>query len=301
MKGEQAAPTHVGGSESTRLPSAEDGWTLIIRPRRHWWDLRLGELWGSRELVMLFVWRDFVSFYKQTILGPLWYVIQPLLTTVVFTVIFGRVAGLSTEGVPPFLFYMAGTVVWSYFAASLTKTSQTFLANAAVFGKVYFPRMSVPVSIVISNLVTFAIQLVLFLGILAYYALKGAAVQPTAYAAFLPLLVLLMAAMGLGFGISVSALTTRYRDLQYLVAFGTQLAMYLAPIVYPLSSVHGAMRWLVLANPMTAVVETFRLGFLGVGTVTAGMLLYSTAFTLVLFSVGTLLFNRVERTFMDTV
>ena len=301
MKSEEAHPTPRHGSELTGLRGDEAEWTLAIRPRRHWWDLRLGELWGSRELVMLFVWRDFVSLYKQTILGPLWYVVQPLLTTVVFTVIFGRIAGLSTEGVPQFLFYMAGTITWTYFATSLTKTSQTFIVNAAVFGKVYFPRMSVPVSVVISNLISFAIQLVLFLGFLVYFAWKGAAIHPSAYLVFLPFLVVLMAAMGLGFGISVSALTTRYRDLQYLVAFGTQLAMYLTPIVYPLSSVHGAMRWLVLANPMTAVVETFRLGFFGVGTVTAGMLLYSTAFTLVLFTVGTLLFNRVERTFMDTV
>lgn len=301
MKNEQAHPPQLLGSETLSSRGAEDGWTLVLKPHRHWWDLRWGELWAARELVLLFVWRDFVSLYKQTILGPLWYVVQPLLTTVVFTVIFGRIAGLSTDGVPQFLFYMAGTVVWGYFSTSLTKTSQTFLANAAVFGKVYFPRMSVPVSIVISNLIGFAIQLVLFLGFLVYYALKGAVVHPNAYIALLPLLVLLMAAMGLGFGISVSALTIRYRDLQYLVAFGTQLAMYMTPVVYPLSSVHGAMRWLVLANPMTSVVETFRLGFFGVGSVTAGMLLYSAAFTFVLFLIGTLLFNRVERTFMDTV
>lgn len=278
-----------------------DDWTQIILPKRHWWDLRLGELWDARELVALFVWRDFVSLYKQTILGPLWYVVQPLLTTIVFTVIFGRVAKLSTDGTPQFLFYMAGTVVWSYFSLCLTKTSQTFITNANVFGKVYFPRMAVPVSVVFSSMIGFLIQFLLFCGFLVYYMVAVSAVRPNAYAVLLPLLVLLMAGLGLGFGVVVSALTTRYRDLQYLVAFGTQLAMYLAPIVYPVSSVHGKLRVLVLANPMTSIVETFRRGFLGVGDASWTMLAYSSVFTVVLLLVGSLLFNRVERTFMDTV
>ena len=278
-----------------------DDWTQIIRPKRRWWDLRLGELWSARELVALFVWRDFVSLYKQTILGPLWYVVQPLLTTIVFTIIFGRIAKLSTDGMPQFLFYMAGTVVWSYFSTCLTKTSQTFIANANVFGKVYFPRMAVPLSVVLSTMIGFLIQFLLFCGFVVYFMATGTAVQPNAYALLLPLLVLLMAGLGLGFGVVVSALTTRYRDLQYLVVFGTQLAMYLTPIVYPLSSVHGKLRLLVLANPMTSIVETFRKGFLGVGDASWTMLAYSTVFTVVLLLVGSLLFNRVERTFMDTV
>lgn len=278
-----------------------DDWTLVIRPQRHWWDLRLSELWSARELVALFVWRDFVSLYKQTILGPLWYVVQPLLTTIVFTVIFGRIAQLSTDGMPQFLFYMAGTVVWSYFSICLTKTSQTFLANAGVFGKVYFPRMAVPLSVVLSSMIGFLIQFLLFCGFVVYYMATGSAVQPNSYALLLPLLVLLMAGLGLGFGVVVSALTTRYRDLQYLVVFGTQLAMYLTPIVYPLSSVNGKLRLLVMANPMTSIVETFRKGFLGSGDASWGMLAYSTVFTVVLLLVGSLLFNRVERTFMDTI
>jgi lipopolysaccharide transport system permease protein len=276
-------------------------WTMVLRPRRHWWDLRFGELWGARELVMLFVWRDFVSLYKQTVLGPLWYVVQPLATTVVFTIIFGRIAGMSTQGVPQFLFYMAGTTVWSYFASSLTKTSQTFNANAGMFGKVYFPRMSVPVAAVISNLIGFAIQLAVFLGFFIYYLLAGADIHPNGYIALLPVLVVIMAALGLGFGIVVSASTTRYRDLQYLVAFGTQLAMYCTPIVYPLSSVQGKLRILVLTNPMTGVVEMFRFGFFGTGGASVGLLAYSAVFAVALLVLGTLLFNRVEQTFMDTV
>lgn len=284
---------------AARLSS--DEWTQVILPQQHWWDLRLRELWSGRELVGLFVWRDFVSLYKQTILGPLWYVIQPLATTIVFTVIFGRIAKLPTDGMPQFLFYMAGTVVWSYFSTCLTKTSQTFLANAAVFGKVYFPRLTVPISLVLSSMIGFVIQFLLFCGFLVYFVVAGSAAQPNAYALLLPVLVILMAGMGLGFGIVVSALTIRYRDLQYLVAFGMSLAMYLTPVVYPLSSVHGKLRLLVLANPMTSIVETFRRGFLGVGDATWLMLAYSAVFTAVLLLIGSLLFHRVERTFMDTV
>lgn len=274
---------------------------MIIRPQRHWLDLRLGELWQARELVMLFVWRDFVSVYKQTILGPLWYLIQPLLTTITFTVIFGRIAKLPTDGLPQMLFYMSGTVIWSYFAACLTKTSNTFVANAGIFGKVYFPRLTVPLSILISNLVALAIQLGLFLAFLVYFALAGAAVQPNWWALLTPVLVLVMAGLGLGFGIIVSSLTTRYRDLQYLVTFGVQLLMYATPVVYPLSTVSGKFRWLILANPMTPIVESFRFAFLGAGTVGGWHLLYSAAFMLAVLLIGVLIFSQVERTFMDTV
>ena len=279
----------------------DENWTMIIRPQRRWLDLRLGELWQARELVMLFVWRDFVSVYKQTILGPLWYLIQPLLTTIMFTVIFGRIAKLPTDGLPPMLFYMAGTVIWSYFAACLTKTSNTFIANAGIFGKVYFPRLTVPLSILISNLVAFAIQLGLFLAFLAYFWLAGAAIRPTWSVLLTPVLVLMMAGLGLGFGIIVSSLTTRYRDLQYLVTFGVQLLMYATPVVYPLSTVSGTLRWLILANPMTPIVEGFRYAFLGAGTVDGWHLLYSGAFMLAVLLIGILMFNQVERTFMDTV
>ena len=281
---------------------SNENWTMYIRPQREWFDLRLGELWHARELILLFVWRDFVSVYKQTILGPLWYLIQPLLTTITFTVIFGRIASLPTDHLPDFLFYMAGTVVWSYFAQSLTNISATFVGNASLFGKVYFPRLSVPISILISSLIAFAIQLVLFLGFLAYFMLTGTPIHPNLPAlSLLPLLLIIMGGLGLGAGIIVSALTTRYRDLRYLVTFGTQLFMYATPVVYPLSSVSGKFRLLILANPLTSIVETFRYGFLGAGTFNLWNLLYSFVFMLIVLLVGVLLFNRVEATFMDTV
>ena len=276
-------------------------WNLIIRPQRAWFDLRLGELWRARELIMLFVWRDFVSVYKQTILGPLWYLIQPILTTITFTVIFGRIASLPTDNLPDFLFYMAGTLVWTYFAQCLTKTSETFIANAVVFGKVYFPRLTVPVSILISNLISFAIQFVLFLCILGYFMLSGAPIHPNATLFLLPVLLLMMAGLGLAGGIIVSALTTRYRDLRYLVTFGVQLFMYATPVVYPLSSVSGNFRLLIMANPLTPIVETFRHGFLGAGSFDVWNLTYSMVFMLVSLFIGVLLFNHVETTFMDTV
>lgn len=276
-------------------------WTMTIEPRRGWLDLRLHELWAARDLVMLFVWRDFVSVYKQTILGPLWYLIQPLLTTLVFTVIFGRIAALPTDGLPQFLFYLSGTVVWSYFAECLNKTSQTFITNANLFGKVYFPRLAVPVSILISNLITFAIQFALFLGFVVYYMLSGAGVQPNAWALLTPFLLLIMAGLGLGFGVIVSSLTTRYRDLRFLVTFGVQLWMYATPVIYPVSAIPERFQPLILANPLTPVVEAFRYAYLGAGTVNGPMLAYSALVTLIVLFVGLLLFNRTEATFMDTV
>jgi lipopolysaccharide transport system permease protein len=288
--------------QTTSLPPETDNdWSLVIQPQRPWYDLRLGELWTYRDLVRLFVWRDFVSQYKQTILGPLWYLLQPLLTTVVFTIIFGRIAGLPTDGVPPFLFYMAGTVIWAYFAACLTKTSETFISNAGLFGKVYFPRLAVPVSILISNLVSFGIQFGLFIAFVVVYNLLGYPVKPNAALLLTPVLLLMMAGFGLGFGILISSLTTRYRDLRYLVTFGVQLWMYLTPVVYPVSSVPEALRPLILANPLTPIVETFRYAFLGSGTLNLLNLLYSFGFMLVTLLLGMLLFHRVEATFMDTV
>lgn len=276
-------------------------WTMTIEPRRGWLDLRLHELWAARDLVMLFVWRDFVSVYKQTILGPLWYLIQPLLTTLVFTVIFGRIAALPTDSLPQFLFYLSGTVVWSYFAECLNKTSQTFITNANLFGKVYFPRLAAPVSILISNLITFAIQFALFLGFVVYYMLSGAGVQPNAWALLTPFLLLIMAGLGLGFGVIVSSLTTRYRDLRFLVTFGVQLWMYATPVIYPVSAIPERFQPLILANPLTPVVEAFRYAYLGAGTVNGPMLAYSALVTLIVLFVGLLLFNRTEATFMDTV
>jgi lipopolysaccharide transport system permease protein len=276
-------------------------WDTIIRPQRAWWDLHLEELWHFRDLIGLLVWRDFVAYYKQTILGPLWYIIQPILTTVVFTVIFGNIAKLSTDGVPPFLFYLTGTTVWSYFSACLVSTSNTFVTNAAIFGKVYFPRLCIPISIVISNLISFGIRFGVFLAFWVYFMLAGSGIQPTIWILSMPLLILIMAGLGLSFGIIISSLTTKYRDLQQLVTFGVTLMMYVTPVIYPLSSVQGIWRWLLLLNPMTSVVEFFRLAFLGTTAISPIWLLYSAAFTLVTLLIGVLVFNHVETTFMDTV
>jgi lipopolysaccharide transport system permease protein len=281
--------------------SNDQDWDLIIRPQRSWWDLRLDELWRYRDLVLLFVRRDFVSVYKQTILGPLWYLIQPLLTTLVFTVVFGNIARLPTDDLSPFLFYLSGTVIWAYFADCLNKTSQTFISNAGLFGKVYFPRLAVPVSILISNLITFSIQFGLFLVFLAYFILSGSAVQPNIWVLITPLLLLMMAGFGLGFGIIVSALTTRYRDLRFLVSFGVQLWMYATPVIYPLSSIPEQYRLYIQLNPLTPIVESFRFAFLGAGELHPLHLLYSLGVMLLALLLGVLLFNRVEQTFMDTV
>jgi lipopolysaccharide transport system permease protein len=286
---------------SQSLIDPNDTWTKVIRPKRGLFDLRLRELWRARELIMLFVWRDFVSIYKQTILGPLWYVIQPVMTTVVFTVVFGNIAKLSTDGLPPFLFYMAGNTAWSYFNACIMSTSNTFTANAGIFGKVYFPRLSIPISVALSNLISFVIRLVIFVLFWVYFMVSGSAIRPTWWILSLPLLVLIMALLGLGCGIIVSSLTIKYRDLQQLVGFGVQLLMYGTPVIYPLSTIQGIWRWAILANPMTPVVEVFRLAFLGVSAIAPIWLLYSGIFAVVVFISGLLIFNRVESTFVDTV
>jgi lipopolysaccharide transport system permease protein len=250
---------------------------------------------------MMFVWRDFVAQYKQTILGPLWYIIQPLFTTLLFTLIFGRVAKLPTDGLPPVLFYMSGVTCWNYFAECLNRTSGTFISNAGIFGKVYFPRLCVPISVVISNMIKFTIQFGLFLTMMGIYKAKGVDLHPNAAILITPLLVLIMAAQGLGLGIIVSSLTIRYRDLQLLISFGVQLLMYITPVIYPLSMVPEKYRWLALANPMSAIVETFRHAFLGSDMLDVSGLLYSSAATLMILFIGILLFSHVERTFTDTV
>ena len=289
----------------TKYPTTDDddgNWTMIIRPQRKWLDLRFDELWHSRDLIALFVWRDFVSVYKQTILGPLWYLVQPLLTSIIFTVVFGNIAKLPTDGLPEFLFYMSGTVVWSYFAECLNKTSNTFVQNANLFGKVYFPRMAVPVSILISNLMTFLIQFALFLFFVLYFVSRGTPIHFNwLWVLLSPLLILMMAGLGLGFGIIISSLTTKYRDLRFLVTFGVQLLMYATPVIYPVSSIPSRFQWIILVNPMTSIVEAFRYAFLGAGTVGVNHLLYSFGFTLAVVFLGSLIFNRVEQNFLDTV
>ena len=286
---------------STSTSTSSEVWDLVIRPHRKWFDLKLGELWRYRDLVLLFVRRDFVSLYKQTILGPLWYLIQPLLTTITFTLVFGKIAKLPTDGLPQFLFYMAGTTVWTYFATCLTKTSETFVQNSQLFGKVYFPRLAVPVSILISNLIAFAIQFGFFLAFMGYFALHDAHLKPTLWILATPLFILIMAGLGLGFGIIISALTTKYRDLRFLVQFGVQLLMYATPVVYSSSSIPARFQPLIKANPMTSVIEAFRYAYLGGGSVSVGGLAYSFGFMVVIVALGAVIFNRVEATFMDTV
>jgi len=245
--------------------------------------------------------RDFVAQYKQTILGPAWFFLQPLFTTIVFTVVFGRIAKIPTDGVPDFIFYMSGTVCWAYFSACLQQTSRTFVSNAGIFGKVYFPRLVVPTSVVISNILKFAIQFVLFLLFLAFFYYRGAPVAPNLGALLLPLYLLQMALLGLGCGILISAVTTKYRDLMLLVEFGAQLWMYATPVVWPLSQVPEKYRILLALNPMTSVIEGFRQGFLGRSALDPDLLLVGWATTLTLLLCGLVLFSRVEKTFMDTV
>jgi lipopolysaccharide transport system permease protein len=285
---------------NSRSVSHEE-WNLILRPKSGWLDLRIGDLWRYRDLIKLFVRRDFVAAYKQTILGPLWYLIQPLLTTITFTVIFGKVARVSTDGLPKFLFYMAGVTGWEYFADCLKTTSETFIQNAPIFGKVYFPRLTVPISLVISGLFKFFIQFGFFLLFIAYYIFKGASIRLSVAACLTPLLILLMAGLGLGAGIIISSLTTKYRDLRFLVQFGIQLLMYTTPVVYPLSSIPEKYRWIILANPMTPIIESFRYAFLGAGSLNWLHLAYSGVATIMILFVGILIFNRIQSNFMDTV
>ncbi len=276
-------------------------WDLIITPRKKWYDLQLRDVWHYRDLIGMFVRRDFVSRYKQTILGPLWFLIQPLLTSVVFVVVFGNIANLPTDGLPQMLFYMSGNVLWYYFSGCLTGTSTTFTSNAHLFGKVYFPRLVTPISIIISNLITFAIQFLFFLSFFLYFLLRGAEIRITYWAFTLPLLILLMAGLGLGFGIIISSLTTKYRDLQQLVGFGVSLLMYVTPVIYPISSIPEKLRWIAEVNPITPIIETFRAGFLGAGNANWLGLGYSGVFMLVVMFIGIVIFNRVEKTFIDTV
>ncbi len=279
----------------------QEQWDLIITPRKKWYNLQLREVWHYRDLIALFVRRDFVSRYKQTILGPLWFLIQPLFTSLIYTVIFGQIARLPTDGLPQMLFYMSGNVMWHYFQSCLNGTSTTFTANAGIFGKVYFPRLVTPISVVISNLISFAIQFLFFLAFLLYFYLRGSLVFITPWAFTLPLLILLMAGLGLGFGIIISSLTTKYRDLSYLVSFGVGLWMYITPVIYPVSAIPQRWRWLADINPISPIIETFRAGFLGAGEASWLRLGYSFGFMLVVLFIGVVIFNRVEKTFIDTV
>lgn len=280
----------------------KDNWTLIIRPQQKLWSVDFKEIWRYRDLIALFVKRNIVIQYKQTILGPLWYIIQPVLTVIMNMVVFGGIAGMSTDGVPQILFYLAGNVCWFYFSDCLNQTSKTFTDNQAMFGKVYFPRMVVPISTVLSNLLRFGIQIGLFVVLYLYYFYAGTSVSPNSYLLLFPVFIILLAGLGLGFGILVSSMTTKYRDLTILFTFIVQLWMYATPIVYPLSMVpEGKLRMLILANPMTPVIEAFKYATLGHGYFSWTALGYSFAFMTVLLVVGIVVFNKVQRSFMDTV
>ena len=275
---------------------------MVLNPSTRWWDLQLRDVWHYRDLLWMFVRRDFVSVYKQTILGPLWFFVQPILTTLIFTVIFSGLAKLPTNGLPPMLFYLAGITPWNYFSTCLTQTSSTFVANAGIFGKVYFPRLVTPLSIVISNLIQFGIQFLLFFAFLAFYSIKGSEIHTDWPMVFLltPILLGIMAFLGLGAGIIISSLTTKYRDFAFLVGFGVQLAMYATPIIYPASMVPEKYAFLMNFNPMAPVIESFRAIFLG-GAIPWQGLGISSAITVALLFLGIVMFKKVERTFMDTV
>lgn len=272
-----------------------------ITPRKNLFNLKINEIWKYRDLILLFVRRDFVAIYKQTVLGPLWFLIQPLLTTLMYTIVFARVAKISTSNMPPILFYLSGTVAWTYFSTSLVKISDTFINNANIFGKVYFPRMAVPLSIIISNMIQFCIQIGLYIVIMSIYAFKGFHFDLGFELLFIPLLLLILAGLGLGFGIIISSLTTKYRDLKQLVVFGVQLWMYATPVIFPLSAIEGKYRIFFLINPLTGVIESFRSVLLGVGEMNFYYLTYSFVFMILLLTCGILLFNRVEKNFMDYV
>jgi lipopolysaccharide transport system permease protein len=286
--------------------STSESWDLVLKPRNSLLDLHMADVWHYRDLLWLLVRRDFVSFYKQTILGPIWFFIQPLFTTIMYTFIFGNLAGIKTGDVPGPVFYMAGITCWNYFSDCITKTSTVFRDNATIFGKVYFPRLIMPLSLVVSNLVRFGVQMILFLITMAwFYWGRGLhSFHFTSYLLLFPVIVMLMGLLGLGLGMIVTALTTKYRDLSLLVIFSVQLLMYGTTVVYPLSMIltkQPKLSWIVEYNPMTPIIETFRLGFLGSGTFTWGLFGYAVAVTFGILFASIIVFNRVEKNFVDTI
>jgi lipopolysaccharide transport system permease protein len=280
----------------------KDSWTEIISPKRSLLDINLKELWRYRDLIMLFVRRDVVATYKQTILGPIWLFLQPLFTTLTFFFVFNQIAKIPTDGIDPILFYLSGITLWNYFSDCFNKTSNTFVANAGIFGKVYFPRLATPISIVISNLIKLGIQVLLFVAILIYQMItKDVLLNVNAYILILPYLIILMAVMGLGLGIIFSALTTKYRDLSFLLTFGIQLLMYATPIIYPLSYTGGKLHTIISMNPLTPIMESFRYAFFSIGTFDWSGLVFTSIFSFGVLFIGIIIFNQVEKSFMDTV
>ena len=283
---------------------SDKNWDLIIQNKSSLFRLDLHEVWRYRDLLRMYVKRDIITFYKQTILGPMWFFIQPIMTTIMFMFVFGGIAGISTDGVPQAVFYLAGLVCWNYFADCLTKCSYTFNANQQIFGKVYFPRLIVPFSIVISNMVKMGIQLVLFLVVYAYYFIVLGTFEINWTIVLFPVLLLMLASLGLGFGLVISSLTTKYRDLRFLITFGVQLWMYATPVIYPLSVMkqnYPDKIWVIVANPLTAIIETFKYGFTGVGVFEWNYLLYSFVMSIAVLLLGIIVFNRVQKNFMDVI
>lgn len=279
-----------------------ENWTTVIKPKDKLLSIDFREIWQYRDLFSMFVKRDIITQYKQTILGPAWFFIQPLFTTVMYMVVFGGIAGISTDGLPQALFYLSGILCWQYFADCLNKTSSTFTSNQAIFGKVYFPRLIVPLSVVTSNLVRMLIQLLLFAAVYVYYIIIGTPICPNVYILLFPVLIIMLAGLGLAFGIVISSMTTKYRDLTILFTFVVQLWMYATPIIYPLSTItNEKVRLAMTLNPITSIVETFKYGALGVGSFSWGTLGYSFGFMMVLLIIGVIVFNKVQRSFMDTV
>lgn len=275
--------------------------TTIIKPKNRLFEVDFKEIWRYRDLLFMFVKREIITQYKQTILGPAWFFIQPALTTVMYMVVFGGIAGIPTDGLPQPMFYLAGIVCWQYFADCLNKTSTTFTANQSIFGKVYFPRLIVPFSIVTSNLLRMFIQLILFVIVYLYYLFIGVSLAPNIYILLFPVLILMLAGLSLGFGIIISSMTTKYRDLTILFTFVVQLWMYATPIIYPLSTMSPKRQWIMALNPVTSIVETFKYGTMGVGTFNWSQLGYSFGFMIVILIIGVVVFNKVQRSFMDTV
>jgi lipopolysaccharide transport system permease protein len=275
--------------------------TSTITPRKGLFDLKLDEIWHYRDLLILFIKRDITVTYKQTIMGPLWFFIQPLLTTLMFLMVFGKIAGIPTGGVPPILFYMGGITIWNYFSDSLRLTSDTFVKNAGLFGKVYFPRIVTPLSVVASNLVKFGIQFILFLAVFFYYLFTGSSVHPNASLFLLPVYLIILALMALSFGLIISAMTTKYRDLTFLIQFGIQLWMYATPVIYPISQIPAKYQKIIMLNPVSSIVESFKYSFTGSGSFSSKGMIYSGIFSFVLFFISLAIFNRTEKTFMDTV
>ncbi|MFC1517416.1 ABC transporter permease [Candidatus Margulisiibacteriota bacterium] len=287
--------------KTNKSTSKTSEWTTVLKPNTSWFDINFKEIWPYKDLIKIFVHRDFVVYYKQTILGPFWFLIKPLLTTFIFTIVFTNIAKIPTDNIPPVLFYLSGTILWSYFAECINTTSNTFVINSGLFGKVYFPRIIVPISVVLSNLIRFGIQFVLFIAVLSFFLMRGYPLTPNIGIIMTPFLLLQLAALGLGFGMIISSMTTKYRDMTFLTAFGVQLWMYATPIVYPLSQIPEKWQFFYSLNPISAIVELFRAAFLGTTFLQPWHYVLSLSMTFFILVFGVIIFNKVEKTFMDTV